>query len=512
MISLRSQKRYGLNNYPWMVVVVSLLAILLMSIIVPQFLIENAAAAAAITPTPTASLQIKSTATSPVVARQTEGISTELSNNQFTLQEIAQKLFEQKLLSTDKGSLTSLSSVEQQIAKRGYFAWQTSGYMPRNFIVRANATWDSASPNADWNMSGLGFVFRENDGTNYYAAFLLLNGYVDIFRVENNGSSLKRLIHKRYGKLDLPQGKASLMLVVEEPQILFFVNNKLTAKVSDELLRSEKFHSGRLNFALASGTNRDYGLRVRMEQIECWTIGDEKLPTPTPTSPFYKPIPTPDALTTQGIQAFQQGNYAQAVVLLNQAIEGNLAYSSAEGYLYRARAQSELGNFTAALNDFQLAIQNAPSDALPYLYRGYTYQKMGEMKKALDDFSKTIELNPNEVWAYRARAALYAEQGNVQKALEDYDEVLQRVTDHAIDYNNRCWLYTQLKEYQKALADCNQALSLSPKTIEFLDTRASLYIAIGEKDKAKADLEAILRLNPGKTTRSRVQEALKQLK
>ncbi|GEM_PF-1629970 len=512
MIRLLPQKLHRLNNHPFMAIVVNLLAILLMSTIASQFFIENPAAAASTTPTATASLHNASTATKPPAARQTEAAPTEPFNNLLSLEEVVQKLYEQKLLSTNKGSFISLPSVEQQIAKRGYFAWQTSGYRPRNFIIRTNVTWDSASPNADWNMSGMGFVFRENNGTSYYAAFLLLNGYVDIFRVEDNGSSLKRLNYKRYGKLDLPQGKASLMLVVEEPQILFFVNNKLVAKTSDELLRSEKFHTGRLNFALASGTNKDYGLRVHMDQIECWTIGDEKLPTPTPTSAFYKPSPTPDALTAQGIQAFQQGNFAQAVTLLNQAIEGNLTYSSAEGYLYRARAQSELGNFTAAINDFQLAIQNAPTDAQPYLYRGYTYQNMGEMEKALNDFSKAIELNPNEVWAYRARAAIHAEQGNYQKALDDYDQVLQRVTDHAIDYNNRCWLYTQLKEFQKALADCNQALSLSPKTIEFLDTRASLYIAMGEKEKAKADLEAILRLNPDKTMRSRVQEALKQLK
>jgi hypothetical protein len=37
------------------------------------------------------------------------------------LEEVVQKLYEQKLLSTNKGSFISLPSVEQQIAKPGLF-------------------------------------------------------------------------------------------------------------------------------------------------------------------------------------------------------------------------------------------------------------------------------------------------------------------------------------------------------------------------------------------------------
>lgn len=218
---------------------------------------------------------------------------------------VAQKLFEEKLISTSKGTFYQLPDYEQSIAKRGYFSWKESGYSPENFILRAEANWQSASNSTDWNISGVGFLFRENAGERYYAAFLLLNGYVDVFRMDTSADSWTRIARKRYGKLDIPQGSASLMLVVEEPSILFYVNEQLVINLKDKQLASEKYQNGRLNYALISGTNKDFGIRTQLHSVSLWVIGDETLPPPPPTSEAAYP---PTAQTLQGIEAFQRGD------------------------------------------------------------------------------------------------------------------------------------------------------------------------------------------------------------
>jgi len=163
------------------------------------------------------------------------------------------------------GTFFAVPDFSQSWAQLGWYKWWLTDYTPTDFVIRANATWRSASNTADWWTSGCGFVFRIQDEQNHYLAFLGLDGrvYFSGFRKGNYFA----LGSARYGKLDTPDGKAQIMLVVQGSKFDFFVNDTHVYSRTDKA-----FASGDLALTLLSGTNKDFGTNCTMRNIELWEL------------------------------------------------------------------------------------------------------------------------------------------------------------------------------------------------------------------------------------------------
>src|SRR5271157_2327893 len=53
------------------------------------------------------------------------------------------------------------------------------------------------------------------------------------------------------------------------------------------------------------------------------------------------------------------------------------------------------GNYTEAIADYNQSIKLDPSLAETFSNRGHAYSELGEMDNALADFNQSIKLNPN---------------------------------------------------------------------------------------------------------------------
>jgi hypothetical protein len=132
-------------------------------------------------------------------------------------------------------------------------------------VIRADAEWDSASDKADWWNSGCGFIFREQDVDNHYLAYLGLDGRVYFTRfVRGRWSALGS---RYYEKVGIPDGSADIELVVEGDKFTFFVNGEQVHTRQDTSLPS-----GNLAFTLLSGTNKGYGTKCKMSNIDLWVL------------------------------------------------------------------------------------------------------------------------------------------------------------------------------------------------------------------------------------------------
>lgn len=207
-----------------------------------------------------------------------EAIAREATQEAATIQAIAaatvqaqpmvdlvQQLHADGHLSRTEGTYFTLSDFDESWAQIGWYIWDPTGFSPTDFVVRADASWDSASDTANWWSSGCGFVFREDGIENHYLAYLGLDGRVYFFRSKNNvyaplGSSY-------YGKLDTHNGHAQIMLVVEGVNITFFVNGEKVHTRQDQGLES-----GNLALTLLSGINTGFGTRCKMVNIELWEL------------------------------------------------------------------------------------------------------------------------------------------------------------------------------------------------------------------------------------------------
>ena len=163
-----------------------------------------------------------------------------------------------------------ISDYDQSWAQIGWGQYTSIEDPPTNFVIRTDANWSSASDTANWNESGCGFVFHAKDTSSLFVSYLGLDGIVYVQRVYNGESKL--LGSATYGKVDIPEGSAELMLMVNGDKIYYFVNGEEVYSGSDSLLTGA-LDSGDLGFILMSGTNKDYGTRCQMKNTDLWDLG-----------------------------------------------------------------------------------------------------------------------------------------------------------------------------------------------------------------------------------------------
>ena len=157
-----------------------------------------------------------------------------------------------------------LPAFDQNLALLNEYRFWPTGYSANNFIIQGDIAWHSSTRSANWDQSGCGFVFGFKDEENYHTAYLALDGYVRLQRVEN-GESIN-LQGGYYGRVDTPQGKARFALEKLAAEIAVYINDQPVVRLKDQTI-----DSGGLAYAVFSGTNAHDGIRCEMENVTLWT-------------------------------------------------------------------------------------------------------------------------------------------------------------------------------------------------------------------------------------------------
>jgi hypothetical protein len=166
-------------------------------------------------------------------------------------------------------SYDEIDDFDESWAKIGWYQYWAIEDSPTDFVIRAKATWSSASETANWFQSGCGFVFHITDEDNHYLTYLGLDGKAYFQRVYRGESKI--LGSGYYGKVNIPEGNADLMLMVYGDRIYFYVDGKQVYKGFDSTMIG-KLKDGDVALTLVSGTNKDYGTRCQMTDIELWGL------------------------------------------------------------------------------------------------------------------------------------------------------------------------------------------------------------------------------------------------
>ena len=211
--------------------------------------------------TKTANIELAGTRRAATAEAEVVGLTQAASSMYDEIAELAAYDY----ISSDKGTFIDLGEFSEEWAQINWYSWWKTGLFPTDFVIRADTSWDSASDNANWFNSGCGFVFRAEDNNNHYLVYLGLDGNVYFTRFYRG--DWKMLGSSWYGNVDIPQGSASVMLVVEGDSFTFFVNGE---RVRTQIDSAHK--EGDLALTLLSGTNAGYGTRCTMENIELWII------------------------------------------------------------------------------------------------------------------------------------------------------------------------------------------------------------------------------------------------
>lgn len=148
-------------------------------------------------------------------------------------------------------------------------------------------------------------------------------------------------------------------------------------------------------------------IREKSPVIKVSTVPQPKIEP----SPVATPKPVDYTVYQNRANAnFVMGEYDAAINDYNKAIELNPKESTI--YFSRALAHFNNKSFTPAIADFDKVIELDPKEAMAYFKRGNALEKTGNFDKALADYQKTVELDPDNEFA---KAALQKLQASIPK-------------------------------------------------------------------------------------------------
>jgi len=179
--------------------------------------------------------------------------------------QLVEQLVAEGTVDSINGQYYWMEDFNETWAQISWYQWWDTGIEPADFVISAHTEWESASKTANWFESGCGFVFHEQDADNHYMIFLALDGNVYLKGYVNG---IYREFGKEYaGKIDHLKGGADIVLAVDGPRITYYVNGVKVLQRENEEIRE-----GKLALTLVSGTNKDYGTRCEISNIEIWDM------------------------------------------------------------------------------------------------------------------------------------------------------------------------------------------------------------------------------------------------
>lgn len=164
----------------------------------------------------------------------------------------------------------------------------------------------------------------------------------------------------------------------------------------------------------------------------------------------------------RGLAYYRLGNYPAAIAddttFLAQSPEDG------RGYFNRGLARAATGAYREAMADFNLALLQpaTPADTLAdfHVERGLTQLALVNLTAAIADFDAAIQLNPQHERAYYNRGCLQGRQGNYLAAIADLNQALHLNPGNPEAHLDRGVAHYNLGNTGQALKDLKQAAAV----------------------------------------------------
>ena len=168
-----------------------------------------------------------------------------------------------------------------------------------------------------------------------------------------------------------------------------------------------------------------------------------------------------DAYLRRGIVWFQKGDYA--VAALDFEFASTLNYNDPRPEMWRGLSLAMLGQTRPAISAYSQAIKFDPLYVPARINRALAYYNdMGDYTAAANDFSEAIRLEPTNAAHYFKRGVAYAKHGMTERAIASYSEAIRLDPKLAEAYYNRGVAYANIGKSAEASRDRAQAQQLNP--------------------------------------------------
>ncbi len=132
---------------------------------------------------------------------------------------------------------------------------------------------------------------------------------------------------------------------------------------------------------------------------------------------------------------------------------------SAQIYEWYGRILAGQNRPDEAISAYSKALNRDDTLSSSYRYRAALFKEMGDYEAALADYDTLISLEPDAL-SYNRRGLLYEEMKQFEAAAADYARAVEISPKWAVPYNNLAFAYMNLKQWAKAKENLEKAISL----------------------------------------------------
>lgn len=158
-----------------------------------------------------------------------------------------------------------------------------------------------------------------------------------------------------------------------------------------------------------------------------------------------------------------------------------------------------MGDYRGAVAMFDDALKLGLGDlAEIHVCRGEALAYLGEWRAAEDSVNQALQLQPYLATAYNERGNIYRLQGMLDEAVNDYTMAIHIEPDYDEAYFNRALAYESRRRYADAEADLTRALQLNPGLNQAYEARGRARAKQFKYDLAAADISAYLKSGAGR--------------
>ncbi|QQS48237.1 MAG: tetratricopeptide repeat protein [Acidobacteriota bacterium] len=193
-----------------------------------------------------------------------------------------------------------------------------------------------------------------------------------------------------------------------------------------------------------------------------------------------------------GVELFKNGNYDEAILKFNDAV--NLNPSNDAAFVGRGRVRLAQNDYDQALADFSEALKLNPGNSEALIGRGNAHLGSKNWDAGIADFSKALEMNQSAE-AYYNRGRIYEYKKDYARAIEDFRAAIKLSAEDPKPLVGIGNIYLQQGDNERALGNFSQALALDPNLFEAYLGSGNAYLAGGRNELALSSYDKAIQLN-----------------
>lgn len=162
------------------------------------------------------------------------------------------------------------------------------------------------------------------------------------------------------------------------------------------------------------------------------------------------------------------------------------------------------GEYEAAIEDFNQAIEKESTDASFYEHRSLAFAMLKRYEEAIADLEKALVLTPDDTMQYRSLLALnfvgiakrHADRREFAAGVVNMNQAIEHlpIADH---YHRRASMHYNQRHFQRAIADWNKAIGLAPANDVYRGHRSTAIEAVLQSEQAELNRRKPTRQDAG---------------